>query len=108
MEALWQEAKSLESVRDRGRPLTTREDFESAVELQQEIWGFAEIELLPVRLFVVATKIGGQAFGAFDGDRMIGFCLAIPGIKAGGEELPAQPHAGRAARSTATAAWAGR
>jgi predicted GNAT superfamily acetyltransferase len=66
------------------RALTQHSDFEEAVRLQQEIWGFTDIELLPVRLFVVATKVGGQAFGAFDGDRMIGFCLAIPGLKAGG------------------------
>jgi predicted GNAT superfamily acetyltransferase len=32
---------------------------------------------------VVATKIGGQAFGAFDGKRMVGFCLSIPGLKSG-------------------------
>src|ERR1700724_1632696 len=65
------------------RPLTTHADFEEAVRLQQQIWGFEEIELLPLRLFVVATKIGGQAFGAYDGDRMVGFCLAIPGLKSG-------------------------
>jgi predicted GNAT superfamily acetyltransferase len=52
------------------------------VELQRVIWGFDEIELLPVRLFVTALKVGGQALGAYDGDRMIGFCLAIPGIGA--------------------------
>lgn len=67
------------------RPLATHADFEEAVRLQQEIWGFEEIELLPLRLFVVATKVGGQAFGAFDATRMIGFCLAIPGLKAGGK-----------------------
>lgn len=66
------------------RALTQHSDFEEAVRLQQRIWGFADIELLPVRLFVVATKVGGQAFGAFDGDRMVGFCLAIPGLKPGG------------------------
>ncbi len=37
--------------------------------LQKEIWEFEDIDLLPVRLFVVATKIGGQVFGAFDGGR---------------------------------------
>jgi predicted GNAT superfamily acetyltransferase len=63
--------------------LTTREEFQQAVELQQQIWGFVEIELLPVRLFIVANKIGGHSFGAFDGTRMMGFCLAIPGIKPG-------------------------
>lgn len=66
------------------RPLTRREELEDAVRLQREIWGFAEIELLPVRLFVVANKIGGQVFGAFDGVRMVGFLLAIPGVKPGG------------------------
>ena len=54
-----------------------------AVALQKSIWGFEDIELLPVRLFVVATKIGGQAFGAFHAGTMVGFCLAIPGIKPG-------------------------
>ena len=53
--------------------------------LQKSIWGFADIELLPVRLFVVATKVGGQVFGAYDGKRLAGFCLAIPGIKPGGK-----------------------
>jgi len=65
------------------RPLTAREHFDDAVQLQQEIWGFEPLELIPVRLFAVATKIGGQAFGAYDGDRMVGFCLAFPGIKPG-------------------------
>jgi predicted GNAT superfamily acetyltransferase len=67
------------------RALTAHADFAEAVRLQQEIWGFEEIELLPLRLFVVATKVGGQALGAFDGKRMIGFCLAIPGLKPGGK-----------------------
>lgn len=65
--------------------LTSREQFEAAVDLQKQIWGFADIELLPVRLFVVATKIGGQALGAYDGDRMVAFCLAIPGLKPQGK-----------------------
>ncbi|MGA2596556.1 MAG: GNAT family N-acetyltransferase [Bryobacteraceae bacterium] len=67
------------------RQLTTHAQFVEAVRLQQKIWGFEDIELLPVRLFVVATKVGGHAFGAYDGDRMIGFCLAIPGLKPGGK-----------------------
>jgi predicted GNAT superfamily acetyltransferase len=66
------------------RALTTQTEFQDAVDLQRQIWGFNDIELLPVRLFVVATKVGGQAFGAFDSERMIGFCLAIPGLKPNG------------------------
>jgi len=67
------------------RQLTTHPQFVEAVRLQQAIWGFEDIELLPVRLFVVATKVGGHAFGAYDSGRMIGFCLAIPGLKGGGK-----------------------
>jgi predicted GNAT superfamily acetyltransferase len=65
------------------KPLTERAQFRDAVRLQKDIWQFADIELLPVRLFVVATKIGGQALGAYDGKTMVGFALAIPGIKPG-------------------------
>lgn len=66
------------------RILTTQAEFEEAVALQKTIWGFEDIELLPVRLFVVASKVGGQIFGAYDQGRMVAFLLAIPGLKAGG------------------------
>lgn len=66
------------------RPLTEHADLVEAVRLQQEIWGFHDVELLPVRLFVVANKIGGQVLGAYDGARMVAFLLAIPGMKPGG------------------------
>src|SRR5271170_6963065 len=67
------------------RGLTESEDLKTVVKLQREIWGFEDVDLLPLRLFVVASKIGGQVFGAFDGRRMVGFCLAIPWLKAGGK-----------------------
>jgi predicted GNAT superfamily acetyltransferase len=67
------------------RKLGRHAEFAEAVKLQQEIWGFADIELLPLRLFVVADKIGGQVLGAFDGVRMVAFCLAIPGLKPSGK-----------------------
>jgi predicted GNAT superfamily acetyltransferase len=66
------------------RALTESRQFQEAVELQKTVWGFSDVELLPVRLFVVATKVGGQAFGAFDGNAMVGFLLSIPGLKPGG------------------------
>lgn len=66
------------------RPLHENADLLEAVRLQKIIWGFADVDLLPPRMFVVATKIGGQLFGAFDGNEMVGFCVAIPGLKPGG------------------------
>jgi len=65
------------------RQLLHRDEFEAAVRLQREIWGFEDVELLPLRLFVVASKIGGQVLGAYVGYEMVAFCLCIPGLKAG-------------------------
>ena len=42
--------------------LTQQSEMETAVRLQKEIWGFAEIDLLPVRLFVVAGKMSCCCF----------------------------------------------
>lgn len=65
------------------RPLYQFEEFVEAVRLQQTIWGFDDIEMLPLRSFVVYEKIGGQLFGAYDGDEMVAFLIAVPGIKPG-------------------------
>jgi predicted GNAT superfamily acetyltransferase len=65
------------------RQLFHLDEFETVVQLQREIWGFAELELLPLRFLVVVSKVGGHVFGAFDGPKMIAFCFAIPGIKPG-------------------------
>jgi len=78
-------ATSETSVEIQVRALSESAELTEAVRLQQAVWGFDDIDLLPPRLFVVATKIGGQVFGAFDGGRMAGFCLAIPGLKPGGK-----------------------
>ena len=67
------------------RELGTHEELREVVALQKTIWGLEDADLLPFRMLVVATKIGGQLLGAFDGDRMIAFCLAIPGLKEDGK-----------------------
>src|SRR5258708_30060068 len=66
------------------RALTTPGEFRDAVDLQKQTWGFADIELIPVRVFVTSSSIGGQVIGAYQGSRLIGFCLSIPGVKQGG------------------------
>ncbi len=66
------------------RQLHLLEEFGDVLRLQQLIWGFADIELLPLRFLVVVGKVGGHVFGAFDGAEMVGFCFAIPGVKTGG------------------------
>ena len=64
------------------RPLTSLEEFSECVQLQRLIWGWGDLDLLPVRFFVVARDIGGQVLGAFNDQFLCGFCLAIPGMRA--------------------------
>src|ERR1700690_4383748 len=86
------------------------EEMQACFALQQEVWKFADAELVPVRMFVVAAKIGGQVMGAFvkrndkrDDNRtaatniarngreeLIGFALALPGMRNGHSYLHSQ------------------
>ena len=57
------------------------EDFRACVALQKEVWNFTDAELVPLRMFVVADKVGGQVMGAFEGSTMVGFALSVPGTR---------------------------
>lgn len=59
------------------------DELRACVALQKEIWNFSDSELVPLRMFVVAEKVGGQVMGAFDGNEMVGFALSVPGARAG-------------------------
>jgi len=59
------------------------DEMRACVALQKEVWNFADIELVPLRIFVVAEKVGGQVVGAFEGNDLVGFAFAIPGVRAG-------------------------
>lgn len=59
------------------------EELRTCVALQKEIWNFSDSELVPLRMFVVAEKVGGQVMGAFDGNQMVGFALSVPGARSG-------------------------
>jgi len=58
-------------------------ELRACLELQKEVWNFSDIELVPLRIFVVAEKVGGQVMGAFEGNELVGFAMAIPGYRAG-------------------------
>ncbi len=59
------------------------DELRTCVALQKEVWNFTDDELIPLRMFVVAEKVGGQVMGAFDGKEMIGFALSVPGTRSG-------------------------
>ncbi len=59
------------------------DEFRACIELQREVWNFTDAELVPLRLFVVAAKVGGQVIGAFEGKNLVGFALSVPGVRTG-------------------------
>src|SRR6202045_4720028 len=59
------------------------EEFRACVALQKEVWDFTDAELIPLRMFVVAEKVGGQVMGAFDGTGLVGFAVSVPGTRPG-------------------------
>jgi predicted GNAT superfamily acetyltransferase len=82
------EAKTHPRVLGVGNPIVVRtccalREFQACVELQREVWGEADLEIEPVTMFVVASITGGQVLGAFDGDSMVGYTLAVVGLRQG-------------------------
>jgi predicted GNAT superfamily acetyltransferase len=82
------------------------DELQACVDLQVEVWGYSDGDVIPRRVFLVAQKIGGQVIGAFetgtaagtrdegpgtvrdergDASSMVGFALALPGVKTGAQ-----------------------
>lgn len=59
------------------------EQLEGCVALQRSVFDMPEIEISPVRHFVVTMHAGGFTIGAFDGKTLVGFCLSVPAILEG-------------------------
>jgi predicted GNAT superfamily acetyltransferase len=59
------------------------EEFHACVKLQQEIWDEEDLEIEPSTMFVVASLTGGQVLGAFDGEKLVGFTMAVVGVRQG-------------------------
>src|SRR5579864_7403206 len=58
-------------------------EMRACVALQKEVWDFSDADLVPLRMFVVAERVGGQVVGAFSRNEMVGFALSIPGFRGG-------------------------
>jgi len=63
------------------RHCASLEEYDECVRLEHIVWG--EEIAVPSALFVVAHHTGGQVLGAFAGARMVGFTLALAGVRSG-------------------------
>lgn len=65
------------------RTLETAEEMKVCVELQQQIWGYSEIDTVPDQICIVAKKTGGHVLAAYDGEQAVGFALAFAAMREG-------------------------
>ena len=84
------------------RPCKGFDELQACVDLQIDVWGYADGDVIPRRVFLVAQKIGGQVIVAFDtelagsspdGDvaSMVGFAFSLPGVKTGAASRCGKP-----------------
>ncbi|HYK34529.1 GNAT family N-acetyltransferase [Alloacidobacterium sp.] len=65
------------------------EELDACVQVQIDVWGYSDGDVIPRRVFTVTQKIGGQVLGAFDvtdgrrdtPENLVGFAMALPAVR---------------------------
>jgi predicted GNAT superfamily acetyltransferase len=65
------------------RPLGSLDEFKAAERLQQEVWGYDAVTVIPLAQLLTASKFGGLCLGAFDGVRLVALLYGFVGLKDG-------------------------
>jgi predicted GNAT superfamily acetyltransferase len=61
------------------RQCVTIEEFEACVRMQRDVWQFSDLDIAPLRSYVVTLNGGGFTMGAFDtSNKLLGFAHALP------------------------------
>lgn len=63
------------------REIAKIEEFHRCVELQREAFHLPDLELSPLRHFVVSTNCGGFVLGAFAAEKLIGFVHHLVAVR---------------------------
>ena len=67
----------------RFRDLHSADEFRQVMDLEQQVWGFTDLnDMVTLPVFTITVKRGAILIGAFDEtDRMVGFVYSIVGMK---------------------------
>src|SRR3954447_1807131 len=65
------------------RDITSISEVKAVEELQKEVWGIPDIEVVPLSQMVAARSSGGVLIGAFYGDVLAGFAYGFVGLERG-------------------------
>ena len=70
------------------RPIKTEDEYHAVEQLQREIWGSQDIEIVSFEILMTAHRNGGVMLGAFDSieeqERLVGFVFGFVGLTADG------------------------
>ena len=56
-------------------------ELRAVEDMQIEVWGVSEREIVPALTFIPVCAVGGILLGAFDGSTLVGFCYGFPGFE---------------------------
>ena len=60
------------------RQCETLEEFEACLQMQRDVWQFSDLDVTPLRSFVITRRGGGFTLGAFDAsNKLLGFVHAL-------------------------------
>ena len=74
---------------DEGKPTfsirvcETFEEYSACIDIQRTVWQFSDLDITPLRSFVITRRSGGLTLGAFDdSNRLLGFAHALAAFDA--------------------------
>lgn len=65
------------------KPIDDVAQMRAVEELQKEVWGIPDIEVVPLTQLVAAKEAGGTLIGAFDAETLVGFVYGFPSFEYG-------------------------
>ena len=65
------------------RPIESIAEMKALEKLQQDVWGWDDLDTTPLMNFIVLRELGGMLIGAFDGEKIIGFAFGFLGCHSG-------------------------
>ncbi|MFN0122341.1 MAG: GNAT family N-acetyltransferase [Blastocatellia bacterium] len=66
------------------RPCRTLDEFRACIDMQRDIWRFSDLDVVPLRAFVITRHSGGFTLGAFAPDnQLLGFAHALAAFEDG-------------------------
>ncbi|MCI0665226.1 MAG: GNAT family N-acetyltransferase [Acidobacteria bacterium] len=65
------------------RDISSIAEMREVEELQKEVWGMSDRDIVPLTQLIAAREVGGILIGAFDGNSLVGFVYGFPGFESG-------------------------